>query len=223
MLSIMRMQALHHFMRTQVLTSVLLLTLQARRSYSASNTVTIRNEAAFKAMRECARDCFVFNGSIDLIGEFGCIWPYMNECLCRADLAPQATKHLSTCCDTYCTGAADVDISSAIQVYYSYCSDNGYDVKASAEAAEAGIVPVKTTAASGNGLFYLRHQCYRFFANRHNEQWRHMRLPPASMQQRAHLQRQAAAVAQPRLVAQGSALARWQESLLDHLGQSLAW
>lgn len=129
-----------------MLIALLALAFYTTPALSASTTVSIRSEPAFKAMRECARDCLVWNGSIDLIGEFGCGWPYPNECLCRADLAPQATKHLSSCCDTYCTGAANVDISSAIEVYYSYCGSNGYDVQASAVAAEAG--PAATTQAS---------------------------------------------------------------------------
>lgn len=91
-------------------------------------------------MRECARDCLVWNGSIDLMGEFGCMWPYPNDCLCRTDLAPAASKHISTCCDTYCTaGPASGDISIAISVYNSYCVANGFDVTA------AAVAPPQTT------------------------------------------------------------------------------
>jgi hypothetical protein len=131
--------------RIHILVALIALTLHATPALGSSTTVSIRSEPAFKAMRECARDCLVWNGSMDLIGEFGCGYPYPNECLCRADLASQATKHLSTCCDTYCTGGADVDVSLAIQVYYSYCGANGYDVKAAAEAVPA---PAATTMAT---------------------------------------------------------------------------
>ncbi len=77
--------------------------------------VSIRSEPAFKAVRECARDCLVWNGSIDLIGELGCAYPYQNECLCRTDLALAASKQLSSCGETYCTvGPASGDVSTAI-------------------------------------------------------------------------------------------------------------
>ena len=103
--------------------------------------VSIRSEPAFKAMRECARDCLVWNGSIDLIGELGCVYPYQNECLCRTDLASAASKHLSTCGETYCTvGPPSGDISTAIGLYNSYCIANGFEVTAAAAAP-------KTTAA----------------------------------------------------------------------------
>jgi hypothetical protein len=133
----------NYLKRRNILIALVALTLHATPALGSSTTVSLRSEPAFQAMRECARDCLLFNGSIDLIGEFGCAYPYPNECLCRADLAPQATKHLSTCCDAYCTGGADVDITSAIQVYYSYCGANGYDVKVAAEAA-----PATTTMAT---------------------------------------------------------------------------
>lgn len=137
----------NYLKRRHGLIALVALTLHTIPALGSSTTVSIRSEPAFKAMRECARDCLVWNGSMDLIGEFGCGYPLPNECLCRADLAPQATKHLSTCCDSYCTGGADVDISSAIQVYYSYCGANGYEVKAAAEAAEA----TTTMATQTNG------------------------------------------------------------------------
>ncbi|KAK4164075.1 hypothetical protein QBC43DRAFT_353770 [Cladorrhinum sp. PSN259] len=108
----------------------------------AANVVSVASENPFKAMRECARDCFLWNGSGDLIGLFGCRYPYQNECLCRTDLAPAATKHLSTCCDARCTvGPATGDIATAISVYNSYCVANGFEVTA------AVAVPAKTTAA----------------------------------------------------------------------------
>ncbi|KAK3994300.1 hypothetical protein QBC44DRAFT_392820 [Cladorrhinum sp. PSN332] len=112
----------------------------------AADAVSVRDEKAFKAMRECARTCFVSNGSGDLIGQFGCRWPYQNDCLCRTDLAPAASKYLSTCCDAYCTvGPATGDISTVISLYNSYCVSNGYEVTAAVAA------PAKTTAAAGPG------------------------------------------------------------------------
>lgn len=111
----------------------------------AANIVSVREETAFKAQRECARDCFAWNGSGDLIGLFGCRYPYQNECLCRTDLAPAATKHFSTCMDARCTvGPATGDISTAISIYNSYCVANGFEVTA------AVAVPAKTTTTAGS-------------------------------------------------------------------------
>ena len=111
-----------------------------------ATVVSIRDEPAFKAMRECARDCLVWNGSIDLIGELGCVYPYQNECLCRPDLASAASKHLSTCGSAYCTvGPASVDISTAIGLYNSYCVANGFDV-----TAVAAVAPKTTLATQTN-------------------------------------------------------------------------
>jgi hypothetical protein len=105
--------------------------------------LSIRSEAPFKAMRECARDCLAWNGSIDLIGEFGCGFPQQNECFCRADLGPAASKHISTCASTYCTaGGPDGDIATAINIYNSYCLANGFGVTAVPTTA------AKTTAAA---------------------------------------------------------------------------
>ncbi|KAK4223415.1 hypothetical protein QBC38DRAFT_487707 [Podospora fimiseda] len=110
----------------------------------AANIVSVGQENAFKAMRECARDCFAWNGSGDLIGLFGCKYPYQNECLCRTDLAPAASKHLTTCLDARCTvGPATGDIATAISVYNSYCVANGFEVTAAPAAAVA-----KTTSAA---------------------------------------------------------------------------
>lgn len=128
-------------------TSLLLLaTAMIQTQLALATVVSIRDEPAFKAMRECARDCLVWNGSIDLIGELGCVYPYQNECLCRPDLAPAASKHLSTCGSTYCTvGPASGDISTAIGLYNSYCVANGFDV-----TAVAAVAPKTTLATQTN-------------------------------------------------------------------------
>lgn len=123
----------------------LLLTTLLHHHLALATLVSIRSEPAFKAMRECARDCLVWNGSTDLIGELGCVYPYQNECLCRTDLASVASKHLSSCGDTYCTvGPASGDISTAIGLYNSYCVSNGFDV-----TAAAAVAPQVTQTGSG--------------------------------------------------------------------------
>lgn len=105
------------------------LVLQAQPGQAAGGPLSVRDEAAFKAQRECGRDCMVFNGSIDLIGKFGCAWPYQNDCFCRADLGVAATKHFSSCGTARCTvGPSDGDISTMISIYNSYCLSNGYEV-----------------------------------------------------------------------------------------------
>ncbi|KAK0638940.1 hypothetical protein B0T16DRAFT_462661 [Cercophora newfieldiana] len=128
---------------------LLLATAMVQVQLALATVVSIRDEPAFKAMRECARDCLVWNGSIDLIGELGCVYPYQNECLCRPDLASAASKHLSTCGSTYCTvGPASGDISTAIGLYNSYCVANGFDVTAAAVAPKTTLA---TQTNQGNG------------------------------------------------------------------------
>jgi hypothetical protein len=124
-----------------------------------ATVVSIRDGPAFKAMRECARGCLVWNGSIDLIGELGCVYPYQNECLCRPDLASAASKHLSTCGSAYCTvGPASVDISTAIGLYNSYCVANGFDVTTVAAVAPKTTLAMQTNQGGGSdGSFSVGH------------------------------------------------------------------
>ncbi|KAK4451277.1 hypothetical protein QBC34DRAFT_458925 [Podospora aff. communis PSN243] len=130
---------------------LLLATAMVQIQLTLATVVSIRDEPAFKAMRECARDCLVWNGSIDLIGELGCVYPYQNECLCRPDLASAASKHLSTCGSTYCTvGPASGDISTAIGLYNSYCVANGFDVTAVAAVAPKTTLATQTNQGSGS-------------------------------------------------------------------------
>lgn len=119
-------------------------TLHMMPALAASPTVSVRSEAAYSAMRGCARTCI---GSA-LMSKFDCAWPYYNECMCRTDLAKMATSHFSSCCSSICTGPAEVDISGANQLYYSYCGANGYAVEAAAVAADADPT---TTMVLGSG------------------------------------------------------------------------
>ena len=123
-----------------LLLTPLLLLQAASPAQATGGVVSIRDELPFKALRECAADCLVWNSSGDLIGKLGCKYPYQNDCLCRADLGGVATKHLSSCGTTRCTvGPPDGDISSALSIYNSYCLANGYEVtKAQAQAAPTG-------------------------------------------------------------------------------------
>ncbi|KAK5657971.1 hypothetical protein OQA88_2524 [Cercophora sp. LCS_1] len=126
--------------------ALLLFTALLQVRFALATLVSIRSEPAYKAMRECARDCLVWNGSVDLIGELGCVYPYQNECLCRTDLASVASKHLSSCGTTYCTvGPPEGDISMAISVYNSYCVENGFDV-----TAAPAVAPKTTQAGQGS-------------------------------------------------------------------------
>lgn len=78
-----------------------------------------------------------------------CKYPYQNECLCRVDLAGEASKYLTSCVVKDCTvGPPDADVSSMMSNYNSYCLSNGFDVTA------APAVATSASSSSNNGAFY---------------------------------------------------------------------
>jgi len=117
---------------------------------SASTAVkfTMTNEPAFEAMRKCAQVCVAAPfGSLP--EKLDCKYPYQNECLCRVDLAGEASKYLTSCVVKDCTvGPPDADVSSMMSNYNSYCLSNGFDVTA------APAVATSASSSSNNGAFY---------------------------------------------------------------------
>lgn len=108
---------------------------------------SINQQSVFSSQKPCAQSCFEYNNlgcSTDALGgALGCQAPFCsnqfaatNNCYCRTDLQSVATSYLSSCVNKGCTvGDSSIDISSAISIYGSYCSANGFVVDANAPAA----------------------------------------------------------------------------------------
>lgn len=99
---------------------------------------------AYKSQRECAMNCFDgvgnYKAGYDIATELSCT-PYNapgNACVCRSDLQTPAVDALSSCVLVWCHAGADLDVSSATQIYKDYCTSAGYTQK-------AANVPAKTT------------------------------------------------------------------------------
>jgi hypothetical protein len=88
------------------------------------HTVSIFSRDDFKVLRPCANYCLYGGG--DVAPGAGCGSPYYNQCWCSSNIAPSATSHISTCITNRCTD--DFDISTAVAIYYSYCSEAGYPI-----------------------------------------------------------------------------------------------
>jgi hypothetical protein len=72
----------------------------------------------------------------------GCSAPWLNNCFCRADLAPAASSFLTKCATFECPGGeeATVDIAAGVSVYNKYCSE--------AVAAQINTPPSQTTTSN---------------------------------------------------------------------------
>jgi hypothetical protein len=149
------------------LSSLILFSLYPTSLLAAVETITIASEPAYASLRGCARGCLwerYYNNVVD--EGLGCAAPWPNACLCRLDLAPQASRYITSCCSKYCTvgNAAGGDIASAVGLYESYCVKNGYQVNPNAPAQQPAATttapipatttrvgtPVTTGAAGGN-------------------------------------------------------------------------
>jgi len=113
----------------------------------ADKSITVVGFAPYLDLRECAQDCIWHRGNVDdlVASGLGCPSPWMNECMCRVDLATVASSFLTSCCSSRCTvGSPNGDITAAVGVYNSYCESNGFAVNPAATAAAP-------TAGSGSG------------------------------------------------------------------------
>lgn len=99
---------------------------------------------AYKSQRQCAIDCFngdgYFKPGYNIATDLSCT-PYNapgDACVCRSDLQTSAINALSSCVLGQCRAGADLDVSSATQIYKDYCTSAGYTQR-------AANVPAKTT------------------------------------------------------------------------------
>src|ERR1700753_814000 len=99
----------------------------------AIQTVTIFNYPSFRALQPCAKECLWHLGEMDdlMAAGLGCTAPWVNDCLCRTDLAIVASDFVTSCCSKRCTISSPAsDIAAAVAVYHSYCETNSFDVTA---------------------------------------------------------------------------------------------
>lgn len=108
------------------------------------HTVSIYSRNDFKVLRPCVTICLWGNG--DVAPGAGCVSPFYNQCWCSSNIAPSATSHISSCITNLCTD--NFDISTAVDIYYSYCSEAGHPVAVVAVASPAAPLStaVQTTS-----------------------------------------------------------------------------
>jgi hypothetical protein len=111
---------------------------------ATAQILSIDQVQGYKGLRECALNCYNGYGfdkpGYNIASELSC-QPYNSPgdaCFCRTDLQNVAVDGLSSCVAGSCRAGADLDISSATQIYKDYCTSAGYTQK-------AANVPAKTT------------------------------------------------------------------------------
>ncbi|OAL54570.1 hypothetical protein IQ07DRAFT_596072 [Pyrenochaeta sp. DS3sAY3a] len=108
-------------------------------------TVSVGGDNSYLLQKGCVKNCIWYAGSWDdLLPGIGCSKPWVNECLCRADQAPSASKFLTTCVRSACGSTASNDISRAVSVYDGYCVGAGYT------HVQGQAAPAETTPANSN-------------------------------------------------------------------------
>ena len=115
----------------------------------ATETQTLWSQDIYSSQKPCAQQCFLgdFGGcGIDQIAyQIGCNFNECsdkfgatNGCYCRTDLQSVAQSYVSQCVKTRCTiGDSEIDISSAVSIYDSYCVANGFPVNVPATPTRA--------------------------------------------------------------------------------------
>jgi hypothetical protein len=89
------------------------------------HTVSIFSRNDFQVLRPCMHTCLYSNG--DVAPGAGCVAPYYNQCWCSSNnIAPSATRYISTCVPNLCSD--NVDLATGIDIYYDYCSKTGYPI-----------------------------------------------------------------------------------------------
>jgi hypothetical protein len=111
----------------------------------ASNEFTITAEPGYVGLRQCGKDCLMADGDTWVAKAIGCNYPLMNDCFCRVDFASGISAHATSCLERYCTDAGDPqrDIASYLQLYNSYCLQNGFTLE--------GAATSRPTADNGGG------------------------------------------------------------------------
>ena len=90
----------------------------------SDSKVSILSTDPYEAQRKCVQFCLWHPGATDdLMPYIGCTSPWLNECLCRSDLASSASYFLTSCVNKGCSSAPQ-DVSRAVSVYDEYCTRN---------------------------------------------------------------------------------------------------
>jgi hypothetical protein len=123
---------------------------------AATQTQTLWSQDIYSSQKPCAQQCFLGNFAgcgIDQVAQaMGCGYNYCgnaigatNGCYCRTDLQSVAQSYVSQCVKTRCTiGNSEIDISSAVSIYDSYCVANGFPV-------DVPTTPTKGAQAATSG------------------------------------------------------------------------
>jgi hypothetical protein len=104
-----------------------------------ATSVSVRDSTPYLNQRECAKQCIWHVGATDdLIVALGCSSPWVNECYCRADLAPSGSSFLTRCVSSRCSEEkTGVDVGMAVSVWNGYCSDAGMPISVAAALTTA--------------------------------------------------------------------------------------
>ncbi|KAH8779289.1 hypothetical protein BGZ57DRAFT_332235 [Hyaloscypha finlandica] len=110
------------------------------------HVVSIYSRNDFKVLRPCVTTCLYGNG--DVAPGAGCGSPFYNQCWCSSNIAPSATSHISSYITNLCTD--NLDVSTAVAIYYSYCSEAGHPLAFQAVVSNTAPLStaVQTTLAS---------------------------------------------------------------------------
>ncbi|ORX90945.1 hypothetical protein BCR34DRAFT_620657 [Clohesyomyces aquaticus] len=127
---------------------LLLLFLTAPSLAQSSKDVSITSNLGYKEQKGCVKTCLYYGvllvTSRDVLGAINCEYPWLNDCLCRADQAPPATSFLSRCVSSNCDASGTEDFTRAVSVYDAYCRSAGYihdgAAKSTAAITTAAIV-----------------------------------------------------------------------------------
>lgn len=105
---------------------------------SPQMTFSLGNDPAYVLLRDCVHTCLA--GPYGVPDYLGC---NQNACVCRPDLQISGDDFLTTCINNYCDNDPS-DVSTAVSLYSSYCSVNGYNMNATPSSA------VATTTSGGS-------------------------------------------------------------------------
>ena len=90
---------------------------------TSAATESLSTDAMMEAQPSCIQACMMsrpLGGGPNLPRMLQCSSPVYNDCLCRTDLTPEASSHLTKCINSECSGNT-ASIASAISLYGSYC------------------------------------------------------------------------------------------------------
>jgi hypothetical protein len=84
---------------------------------------SLSTDPVMEAQPTCIQACMMsrpMGGGSNLPRMMQCASPVYNDCMCRTDLASEASDHLTKCINTECSGSM-ASIASAVSLYGSYC------------------------------------------------------------------------------------------------------